>query len=94
MGRTWPDWIGAVQKHLTVRWLGKYPKKAKKESSKCDDCGADYVFLKCGTLAAAREMVEAGPDAVRRELERRECGPPEFPYVIFTNRQRELVYAN
>lgn len=69
--RTWADWQGSVKKHLTIRWLGSYPKKPEKETC-CPDCGSSFVSLYCGSRDAAESLAALGPAAVRWEAEKLE----------------------
>jgi len=71
MGRTWPDWQGAVRLHPSVRWLGKYPKKPPPEKN-CRSCGGAVVFVSGLDRKGADELAALGPAAVRWEWEKRE----------------------
>ena len=83
MGRTWPHWAKTVKRHLTVRWMGDYPRVACtlekvgdrelacecKRARGCTDCGAQYVVLRVGDRQAAEEVAELGPAEVRARVD-------------------------
>lgn len=71
MGRTWPDWHGSVKRHLSVRWMGKFPTKIPKPTN-CEDCGQPFVFVTGLDRKAAEELAALGPWHVQLEWEKRE----------------------
>jgi hypothetical protein len=70
MGRTFPDWQGAVKRHLSVRWMGSYPKKVEKPEA-CEECGERFVFVTGLDKLGAEELAGLGPQAVLDEYWRR-----------------------
>lgn len=73
MGRTWADWRKSVPEHLTIRWLGKYPKGRKDGATFCPHCLADVRYLKVGSEAEAKRYVQLGPVRCRDEIDWKEA---------------------
>ena len=71
MGRTWAPWVGSVRRHLTVRWLGDYPRKKPEAEHVCPKCGEGYGCMRLGTREAADALAARGAAAVREEIAER-----------------------
>lgn len=78
MGRTWPDWVKAVQHGARTIPLGR-PPKVEREKPCCRECGERWRVWKLGSKEEAEFWAEKGPEVCREERLRRRfegIGPP------------------
>ncbi len=72
LGRTWPEWRKSVPRHVTMRWLGKYPKIEPVEGDgSCNECGEYVEILRVRDRGQADLYVHNGAEFCRAELRRR-----------------------
>lgn len=71
IGRTWPEWRKVVPKHITPRWLGKYPKKTSPSKPSCEKCGIAFIGISYETEESAHEAAGLGPEWIQQEFEQR-----------------------
>ena len=69
VGRTWPAWIRAVPRHLTVRWMGDYPRRVEPPRKVCEQCGRECRLLEFGCLEEAERFALLGPERCAEEWE-------------------------